>query len=831
MARSMIARQNIKLNLVPGGVPPVLNVSQNDSAYDVHFTLYNGAQLFEIPDDVTIQFVEKKRDGNGYDVGATKSAQTGQCYIWMQKQMTAVPGDQICELILTNTTEDQIGTANFIMRVEPGPVDDDTSFSDSDIAYANQVLAQLGSVAAYKAQLDAQGNEIDQLNTNLAAEVAARQAADNTLQSNINSEASTRATADAALQSQINQLIAPEGAAPSAAEVENARVGADGTVYQTLGDAIRGQVTDVKTAISNISGTEILIFEDGYIDIPNVGTVVSLTRTAYTDRKSAYARVSVGQPVAINVIGVGTTSAGGRAYAFLDENLKVLSRASANETVNTTLYAPSFAAYVVVNTRTDTISDYYAYVGLTGQGAKLSETEVAANTALVIVNSIVENEPYELGDLAVLRYWIDLTNSVIDSSASVPERLVVIPVANGQAVHVSIPKTSTKRVAFCDRVADGSTAYSATEISGALNAAYVNTENHKYLVIQLFINSDTDKNYVDYLSTAEISVLSAVDTYARRLIDGGYFVSENLKGLPILNSFSDIEIITSAYDDCAAFHALVKSELCDTSNGYLVQSLLGTDGHGNNLYKYITNPATVKYGADRRFGTPDYPITGGYAIHPFTVIITSNIHGIEHGGNWVVYNLLKKMQTPNTDMLRFFRNSVKIIWVPYICPSGDYENADGVNINRDFPSDASGTCTSPEATLVKAVIDQYAPDADLHIDIHTFNTTGSYAQYFSSWTFTDSSKLGLRSANVSKSVVDRYADKYPTINILQREVVSAVNTPTTCTYYTQTVYGIPAGTIEGALQMDGSPTGADSHTSATAYLYDIITQVICAMAS
>lgn len=254
MARSMIARQNIKLNLVPGGVPPVLNVSQSDSAYDVHFTLYNGAQLFEIPDDVSIQFVEKKRDGNGYDVGATKSAQTGQCYIWMQKQMTAVPGDQICELILTNTTGDQIGTANFIMRVEPGPVDDDTSFSDSDIAYANQVLSQLGSVAAYKEQLDAQGNEIDQLNTDLAAEVAARQAADNTLQSNINSEASTRAAADASLQSQINQLVAPEGAAPSAAEIENARVGADGTVYPTLGDAIRTQDTQLKNAISGVEG-------------------------------------------------------------------------------------------------------------------------------------------------------------------------------------------------------------------------------------------------------------------------------------------------------------------------------------------------------------------------------------------------------------------------------------------------------------------------------------------------------------------------------------------------------------------------------------------------
>lgn len=281
MSRSMIARQNIKLNLVPGGVPPVLNVSQYDSAYDVHFTIYNGAQLFEIPDDVSIQFQETKCDGNGFTVGATKSAQTGQCYIWMQEQMSAVPGDQICELVLTNTTEDQIGTANFIMRVEPAALNKSTVISESEIAYANQVLAQLGSVAAYKAQLDAQGNEIDQLNTDLAAEVAARQAADNTLQSNINSEASTRATADAALQSQINQLVAPEGAAPSAAEVENARVGADGTVYSTLGDAIRGQVTDVKTAINQnnaLRDTQIVLSSDKFA----VGTILYSTGFDYS---------------------------------------------------------------------------------------------------------------------------------------------------------------------------------------------------------------------------------------------------------------------------------------------------------------------------------------------------------------------------------------------------------------------------------------------------------------------------------------------------------------------------------------------------------------------
>ena len=83
------------------------------------------------------------------------------------------------------------------------------------------------------------------LQNNIEAETTARQTADNTLQGNINSEASTRASADSNLQSQINQIVAPSGEAPSAAEVQNARIGADGVTYDTLGNAIRTQMTNV----------------------------------------------------------------------------------------------------------------------------------------------------------------------------------------------------------------------------------------------------------------------------------------------------------------------------------------------------------------------------------------------------------------------------------------------------------------------------------------------------------------------------------------------------------------------------------------------------------
>ena len=76
--------------------------------------------------------------------------------------------------------------------------------------------------------------------------------AKNILQGNINSEAATRASADSNLQSQINQIIAPSGEAPSAAEVENARIGANGVTYDTLGTAIRKQVSELNEDIGNI---------------------------------------------------------------------------------------------------------------------------------------------------------------------------------------------------------------------------------------------------------------------------------------------------------------------------------------------------------------------------------------------------------------------------------------------------------------------------------------------------------------------------------------------------------------------------------------------------
>lgn len=90
------------------------------------------------------------------------------------------------------------------------------------------------------------------LESAIGTETTQRTTADATLATQISTantaiatETSARTTADANLQSQIDNIIAPSGEAPSAAEVENARIGANGVTYNTLGNAIRGQVTEL----------------------------------------------------------------------------------------------------------------------------------------------------------------------------------------------------------------------------------------------------------------------------------------------------------------------------------------------------------------------------------------------------------------------------------------------------------------------------------------------------------------------------------------------------------------------------------------------------------
>lgn len=74
------------------------------------------------------------------------------------------------------------------------------------------------------------------------------------------------------LNARIDNIIA--GPAPSAAEIVDARLGADGVTYPSLGDAIRDQVTDLKSDLDYLD-SEIFSYTDGFIPVTDLRDVVT----------------------------------------------------------------------------------------------------------------------------------------------------------------------------------------------------------------------------------------------------------------------------------------------------------------------------------------------------------------------------------------------------------------------------------------------------------------------------------------------------------------------------------------------------------------------------
>lgn len=89
-------------------------------------------------------------------------------------------------------------------------------------------------------------NGIDVLNTNLDSEMEST----------------------SLLKSRVDQIVAPTGEAPNPAEITDARIGVDGSTYDSLGNAIRKQIDNVKGSImapviSNSVSGEVVSFSDG----------------------------------------------------------------------------------------------------------------------------------------------------------------------------------------------------------------------------------------------------------------------------------------------------------------------------------------------------------------------------------------------------------------------------------------------------------------------------------------------------------------------------------------------------------------------------------------
>ena len=126
--------QTEKLNLIPGSVLPVVNVSQYDKGRHFALQIYEGATAYDLTGK-DVQIRGTKPDGNGFAYDSTDGAISvsgSTVTVSTLQQMTACGGQTMCELRITESGV-ILGTLNFILMVEPSALSDDTPISDTDI--------------------------------------------------------------------------------------------------------------------------------------------------------------------------------------------------------------------------------------------------------------------------------------------------------------------------------------------------------------------------------------------------------------------------------------------------------------------------------------------------------------------------------------------------------------------------------------------------------------------------------------------------------------------------------------------------------------------------
>ena len=268
-----ISTQYQNLNLIPGkSAPVVVHCSQGNVGDTVGFYLYDGDEPF-YPTNVSIAVHGVRADGSAFGPYAV-AVTSGSNLVTFElvTAMTSVAGAAIGELVITDSGENQVGTANFGILVESTPYSSTVTYED-DLSIYQRILAYVQSIPAeLSGRIDSVTVTANSALNSVNAETAQRQSADADLQTNIDKETSARIAADTNLQTQINQIIAPSGEAPSAAEVQNARIDFYGAQHQTLGEAIRSIDGALNETLSEVVDSNIIVREHELTIATNLGT-------------------------------------------------------------------------------------------------------------------------------------------------------------------------------------------------------------------------------------------------------------------------------------------------------------------------------------------------------------------------------------------------------------------------------------------------------------------------------------------------------------------------------------------------------------------------------
>lgn len=129
------------IDIKPGTAPVRINASMYDNnSRLVVMTVKDGGRAFDMT-GLSARVEGTRADGTGFMSACTIG--DGTVSFLITKEMTNSAGDQKAEIILFAPDNHRIGTANFIIRVEPAALDEDTEISPEDETLINQYITSL----------------------------------------------------------------------------------------------------------------------------------------------------------------------------------------------------------------------------------------------------------------------------------------------------------------------------------------------------------------------------------------------------------------------------------------------------------------------------------------------------------------------------------------------------------------------------------------------------------------------------------------------------------------------------------------------------------------
>lgn len=138
------------LDIIPRGVSPIINVSQYDVGRTFKFLLFDGDLAYTIPSGAVVRVEGIKKDKTGFSYECEYSG--NEVTVEVTRQMTVFSGEVKSELRIVYN-EVNIGTLNFILKVEHSPINDETEISETEIPAIIELATQQMEAAAESATL------------------------------------------------------------------------------------------------------------------------------------------------------------------------------------------------------------------------------------------------------------------------------------------------------------------------------------------------------------------------------------------------------------------------------------------------------------------------------------------------------------------------------------------------------------------------------------------------------------------------------------------------------------------------------------------------------